>query len=104
MEKEGQERCIRQSALNVERNVKFRSNLTGQGQCTAEIATRKEGHREARIEDTSFRHPIFRRSLFRRLLLFSVSSSFFLYKLRGHSMKWNSSRHDQGSKAEKKDK
>ena len=60
MEKEGQERCTRQFALNVERNARFRSNLTGQGLFTAEIATRKEGHREDRIEDTSFRRLIFR--------------------------------------------
>jgi hypothetical protein len=76
MEKEGQERCIRQFALNVERNARFRSNLTEQGQCTVEIATRKEGHQEDRIEDTSFRRLIFRRSHFRRFLLFSVSFSF----------------------------
>ena len=40
------EKCTRQPALTVERNVKFHSNLTAAGQCTAENATANEDHHE----------------------------------------------------------
>ncbi len=36
------ERCTRQSALIAAKNVKFHSNLTELGQCTAENVTQKE--------------------------------------------------------------
>jgi hypothetical protein len=42
-------RCIRQSALNVEKIVKFRSNLIQLGQFTAETAIRRKHQQE---EDT----------------------------------------------------
>ena len=40
------ERCIRQSALIVRKNVKFHSSLTEPGQFTAENVTEKEDHPE----------------------------------------------------------
>jgi hypothetical protein len=39
-------KCTRLPALTVERNVKFHSNLTAAGQCTAENATANEDHQE----------------------------------------------------------
>ena len=39
-------KCIRQPALTVEKNVKFLSNQTAQGQYIAENATQKEDHQE----------------------------------------------------------
>jgi hypothetical protein len=40
------ERCTRQSALIVSKNVKFHSNLTEPDQYTAENATQNEDHPE----------------------------------------------------------
>jgi hypothetical protein len=40
------ERCTRQPALTVEKNVKFLSNQTAQGQFIAENATQNEDHQE----------------------------------------------------------
>jgi hypothetical protein len=40
------EKCTRQPALTVEKNVKFLSNQTAQGQCIAESATQNEDHQE----------------------------------------------------------
>jgi hypothetical protein len=40
------ERCTRQSALIVAKNVKFRSSLTEAGQFTAESATQNVDHLE----------------------------------------------------------
>ena len=40
------ERCTRQLALTAEKNVKFLSSQTAQGQFTAESATQNEDHRE----------------------------------------------------------
>ncbi len=40
------ERCTRQLALTAERNVKFHSSQTAQGQFTAENATLNEDHHE----------------------------------------------------------
>jgi hypothetical protein len=40
------ERCTKQSALIVSKNVKFHSNLTEPDQYTAENVTEKEAHPE----------------------------------------------------------
>ena len=40
------EKCTRQPALTAEKNVKFLSNQTAQGQFIAESATPNEDHRE----------------------------------------------------------
>jgi hypothetical protein len=42
MEVGNQEKCIRQSVLTVERNVKFRSNLTEADPYTAENVMQRE--------------------------------------------------------------
>jgi hypothetical protein len=39
-------RCIRQSALNVKKSVKFRSNLIQLGQFTVETAIRRKHQQE----------------------------------------------------------
>jgi len=46
MEEENQEKCIRQSALSVAKNVKFRSNLTEADPYTAENAMQREDPQE----------------------------------------------------------
>jgi hypothetical protein len=46
MEVENQEKCIRQFAPNVNKNVKFRSNLTEADPYTAENAMQREGPQE----------------------------------------------------------
>ena len=46
MEAEHQEKCTRQFAQNVEKNVKFRSNLTEVDQYTAENAMQKDAPQE----------------------------------------------------------
>jgi hypothetical protein len=43
MDVENQERCIRQFARNVNKNVKFHSNLTEADPFTAENAMQREG-------------------------------------------------------------
>ena len=46
MEKENQEKCIRQFVLIVAKNVKFHSNLTEADQYTAENAMQREDPQE----------------------------------------------------------
>jgi hypothetical protein len=46
MEIEDQEKCIRQFALNVNKSVKSRSNLTGADPYTAENAMQREAPQE----------------------------------------------------------
>ena len=46
MEVENQEKCIRQFARNVNKNVKFLSNLTEVDPYTAENAMQREAHQE----------------------------------------------------------
>jgi len=46
MEGENQEKCIRQCALSVARNVKFRSNLTEADPYTAKNAMQREDPQE----------------------------------------------------------
>ena len=45
-------KCMRQFALNVEKSVKFRSNLIQLGQFTVEIAIRREHQQEEDIKLT----------------------------------------------------
>jgi len=51
MEEENQEKCIRQFALSVARNVKFRSNLTEADPYTAENAMQREDPQEEIVID-----------------------------------------------------
>jgi hypothetical protein len=64
-------KCTRLPALTVERNVKFHSNLTAAGQCTAENATANEDHQED-IKLTCF---TFMLSIFSFFLVENLESS-----------------------------